>query len=225
MSISVDRAPDPRPARTKAALFAAARELSISDGEFTVNDLVSLAGVSRGSFYTHYGSLDELLGAMLEEMFEVQRMRAATLVAAGRSTQEIVQASVAAVVAYAVRHHAFLRGALGWPVRHQAYLNVVDTFARHHEALLRRMKKDLPAHVEVAGTAQFFAGGTFQVVIRWLSTTEQGARDGQPLDGCTMTEALLRLLPSWYTGLSPTDPLPAGLADDILIGQDATPPR
>ena len=51
MTSSSERAPDPRPARTRAAIFTAARELSAADGEVTVNALAKRAGVSRAAFY------------------------------------------------------------------------------------------------------------------------------------------------------------------------------
>ena len=220
MTSSVGRAPDPRPARTKAALFAAARNLSVSGDEVTVNDLARHSGVSRSAFYTHYDSLDELLGEMLDAMFDVQEARAGALAAEGRTTQQIVQATAAGMTAYAVLHQAFLRGSLDWKVRHRAYMGVVQTCARLHEEVLHRMGEELPAHVDIARTAQFFAGGTMQVIVDWFVMAEQDARDGKEDDGCTLVEALLRLLPSWYTGLALSDPIPSGLVDDLLKGQE-----
>lgn len=220
MSTPVTRAPDPRPARTKAALFAAARNLSVSGDEVTVSDLARHSGVSCSAFYTHYGSLDELLGEMLDQMFEAQEARAAALAVAGRSGHEIVQATAAGMAAYAVHHHAFIRGALGWKVRHGAYVSVVATCARLYEDVLRGMGNDLPPRVDIARTAQFLAGGTVQVLIDSLVETAPDARDGIALDSGTVLETLLRVLPSWFTGLPPADPIPAGLGDDLLTERD-----
>ncbi|WP_422117814.1 TetR/AcrR family transcriptional regulator [Brachybacterium sp. UNK5269] len=211
MSTSGGRAPDPRPARTKAALFAAARNLCAAGDKVTVNDLVRLARVSRSAFYTHYEDIEDLLGEMLDEMFEGQEARVAALAAAGRSAQEIVHATAASMAAYACVHQAFLRGSLNWKVRHRAYVGVVQTCARLHEEALRQMGKDLPADVDIARTAQFFAGGTMQVIVDWFVLAGQDVHGGAEADENALVTSLLRVLPSWYTGLAPSDPIPATL--------------
>ena len=76
---SGERAPDPRPARTRAAIFTAARELSADDGEVTVNALAKRAGVSRAAFYSHFSGLDDLLAfcaKMIEAFAEEQQVKA-----------------------------------------------------------------------------------------------------------------------------------------------------
>src|SRR5699024_12873687 len=121
MPHTTSRAPDPRPARTKAAIFAAARDLTGQDGEVTVNALAKRAGISRAAFYSHVGGLDDLMGAMLGQMFDVQEARAGELAADVRSTQDMVQAAAATMVAYVVRHHACLRRSLAWEGPHQPH--------------------------------------------------------------------------------------------------------
>lgn len=219
MSTPIGRAPDPRPARTKAALFTAARNLCATGDEVTINDLVRHAGVSRSAFYTHYEDIEDLLGEMLDQLFEVQVAQATTL-AGKRTPQEIVQSTMASMAAYAGIHRAFLRGSLNWKVRHRAYVDVVRTCARLHEKVLRLMGKDLPAHVEIAPTARFFAGGTMQVIVDWFDLAGQDARDGKAVDESTLLTELLRVLPSWYTGLALSDPIPAGLGDEHVIGRE-----
>ncbi|WP_341854417.1 helix-turn-helix domain-containing protein [Brachybacterium sp. GPGPB12] len=88
---SGERAPDPRPARTRAAIFTAARELSADDGEVTVNALAKRAGVSRAAFYSHFTGLDDLLGAMLQEMFDAAWERGRTNGAAGHTIEQDVR--------------------------------------------------------------------------------------------------------------------------------------
>lgn len=60
--MKVERRPDPRPARTRAALIEAAQQiLATSDrGEASIQEITELAGVAQGSFYNHFESKDEL---------------------------------------------------------------------------------------------------------------------------------------------------------------------
>ncbi|MFC7464946.1 TetR/AcrR family transcriptional regulator [Brachybacterium sp. GCM10030252] len=208
MPSSCGRAPDPRPARTRAAIFAAARDLSASDGEVTVNALVQRAGVSRAAFYSHFSGLDDLIGAMLAEMFDEQQKLESDLVGQGRSTHEMVQTTITSLVVYLVRHHAFLRGALDWKFAHRTYLYVVRRLSELHEVALRSLRDEVPSYLPVPRTARFFAGGTADVLIQWLVDTDEEAAAGAELDASELREALLRILPSWYTGLQPEDPIP-----------------
>lgn len=223
MPSSAARAPDPRPARTKAAIFAAARDLSANDGEITVNALAKRAGISRAAFYSHFGGLDDLMGAMLGQMFDVQDALGAEFAREGRSTQEMVQASAATMVTYVVLHHAFLRGALDWKFSHHTYLILVRTVSDLHANALRRLGDEVPSHLNIDRTARFFAGGTLDVLIQWLVETEQDARDGTELDGDGLTETVLRLMPSWYTGLQPEDPIRRDPVVDRLFAEEPGP--
>ncbi|MGP9844973.1 TetR/AcrR family transcriptional regulator [Brachybacterium sp. 107] len=208
------RAPDPRPARTRAAIFAAARDLSATDGEVTVNALARRAGVSRAAFYSHFSGLDDLMGAILRTMFDLQYARAVEMAADGRTTQEMVQSSVATMVAYVERHHAFLRGALDWKSSHSTYLILVTTLSGLHVNALKRVADQMPPQIPMEQTARYFAGGTLDVLIQWLVETGGDAHAGKELADSGLTEVILRLLPSWYTGLQPQDPIPA----DLVVG-------
>jgi AcrR family transcriptional regulator len=57
-----ERRPDPRPARTRAALIEAAQQiLATSDrADVSIAEITELAGVAQGSFYNHFESKDEL---------------------------------------------------------------------------------------------------------------------------------------------------------------------
>ena len=60
---------DPRAMATRAALRRAFLELKaeVPLGSMTVSEICRRAGVSRGAFYLHYGSVDELLDDVLDE--------------------------------------------------------------------------------------------------------------------------------------------------------------
>ena len=60
--MKAERKPDPRPARTRAALIQAAQQiLATSDrGDASIQEITEIAGVAQGSFYNHFESKDEL---------------------------------------------------------------------------------------------------------------------------------------------------------------------
>ena len=62
--------PDPRIARSKAALREAMIELMEERGfdDFTVGDLCARAGLNRGTFYNHFKDKDELLNTFEDEI-------------------------------------------------------------------------------------------------------------------------------------------------------------
>ena len=57
-----ERKPDPRPARTRAALIEAAQQILATHdrADASIQEITELAGVAQGSFYNHFESKDEL---------------------------------------------------------------------------------------------------------------------------------------------------------------------
>src|SRR5699024_1474391 len=163
------------------------------------------------------------MAARLGQKLDVKEARAVELAAAGRSTQDMVQAAAATMVAYVVRHHAFLRGALDWKFSHHTYLILVETLYELHVVALARSDDEHPAHLDDERTARFFQGGTLDLRIQQLAATEQDAREGKEPDEQGLTEDLLRLMPSWYTGLRPEDPIPDDLVMDELFAEGPLP--
>jgi len=205
---SDERAPDPRPARTRAAIYAAARELSAADGEVTVNALAKRAGVSRAAFYSHFGGLDDLIGAMVHELLDGIREETVALFHQGRSVHEIVQYSAAATSAYVVEHHAFLRGAIDWKFTQRPYMGLVRIYAELFEYAFQALGDAVPSYLPQREMSRFLAGGYIHVIAAWLLDTEEKALAGEELDPRELLTILLRVLPPWYTGVGPDDPIP-----------------
>lgn len=61
-----------RGTRTRRALIAGARVVFERDGfvDARITDIASSAGVATGSFYTHFGSKEEIFAAVMEEVHE-----------------------------------------------------------------------------------------------------------------------------------------------------------
>lgn len=220
---SSERAPDPRPARTRAAIFTAARELSAADGEVTVNALAKRAGVSRAAFYSHFTGVDDLMGAMLQQMFDAAWERGRANDAAGHTIHQSVQHGYAMMAAYIERHHAFLRGALDWKFSHRTYMILTDTVSALHVEALKRMPECLPARPDIEVLARTIAGGELVHAEQWLVRTEEAARAGETLDATELLEVMLATAPTWYVGLGPEEPIPAAelLASTRTYGEDA----
>lgn len=217
---SDERAPDPRPARTRAAIYAAARELSAADGEVTVNALAKRAGVSRAAFYSHFGGLDDLIGAMVHELLDGIRVEADALLRQGRSVHEIVQYSAVATSAYVVEHHAFLRGAIDWKFTQRPYMGLVRIYAELFEYAFTQLGDVVPAHLPQRELSHFLAGGYIHVIAAWLLDTAERALAGQELDPRELPTILLRVLPPWFTGVGPEDPIPEAV---LMVGDEPEP--
>jgi AcrR family transcriptional regulator len=201
-----DRAPDPRPARTKAAIFAAARDLTAADGEVTVNALAKRAGVSRAAFYSHFSGLDELMGSMLQHMFDAASERGGEYTRQSGSIHDGVRFGFGMLVAHVERHHAFLRGALDWKFSHRTDKILVDTMTELHGEAMTALGDAVPEHVRTEDACRAIVGGSLALVVQWLVTTEEEALDGAVPDATGLLASILTTAPDWYTGLQPGGP-------------------
>ncbi|ATG50244.1 TetR family transcriptional regulator [Brachybacterium vulturis] len=220
MPSTSERAEDPRPARTRAAIFAAARALTVSDGEVTVNALAKRAGVSRAAFYSHFSGLDDLMGAMLTQMFDHAHERSTACARDGRTVQERVRFGFGMLVAYVERHHTFLRGALDWKFSRRTYLVLVDTMTELHAEATDRLGDAVPEHLRTEDARRAIVGGSLALCEHWLVTTEQAAADGGVPDATGLLDSILAIAPSWYTGLEPG--APTGAAELLEICRQVT---
>ena len=221
MPSTSERAPDPRPARTRAAIFAAARDLSVSDGEVNVNALAKRAGVSRAAFYSHFAGLDDLMAAMIQEMFEAAHERGDAYVRRGGTLHESVRLGYGALAVYMERHHAFLRGSLDWKISHRVYLGLQSMLAAQHQFALERLGDEVPPALRGQATARSLTGASLALVENWLLETEEEAADGTTPDVAGLLEALLVNAPTWYTGLDPAGTVPvAEVLEIVRAGAD-----
>lgn len=92
MTDDVRKAADPRPARSRAAILAAAREHFLAEGYrgAAVDEIAASAGVAKRTLYNLYDGKDALFRAVMDESFAIAEHFAATI------TAESLAASVAA---------------------------------------------------------------------------------------------------------------------------------
>lgn len=180
------------------------------DGEVTVNALAKRAGVSRAAFYSHFSGLDELMGAMFQQMFDAALARGRAFAAEKQNQQDAVQFGFGMFVAYVERHHAFLRGALDWKFSHRTYMILVDKMTMLHGEAFGYLGDQVPERLRTESTGRSIAGSELALAAQWLVETEQQAAEGAPLDATSLLEKILTFAPSWYTGIGPEDPIAAG---------------
>jgi AcrR family transcriptional regulator len=193
----VERATDPRPARTRAAIVGAVSEV-IADpaarGEISVNAIARAAGVSRSAFYAQFSDLDELAVALLVDAFrdigldDVDARREP-----GADARTLAQESSRRLVAHIDERRAFYRASLDWRLSGRVHESVVDAYAQQVLATMAVLDAGVPPDVVPEDAARFIAGGAIAVLTAWLRDEAPGGRDA-------MADRLVAVMPDWLVG-------------------------
>jgi AcrR family transcriptional regulator len=186
---------DPRPARTRAAIYEAVAGLTSEQGQdISVNAIIRASGVSRSGFYAHFTGLDDLLVAMYTDAY---RDIAATYSGASDAdTAQAVRHAQEQVVAFTSERWAFARSSLDWPVSSRAHELVIQAHADGIRAAIHARGDAAPAGIDIDDMSTFIAGGIVAVLTRWL-------REGdESLPQSVVVDRLLAVIPGWLTGSS-----------------------
>jgi AcrR family transcriptional regulator len=190
-----ERAADPRPARTRAAIVEAVEKLvAYPETEISVNAVARAAGVSRSSFYAQFADLDDLAVAMLVDTFrdiglddlEGRKTRDADL-------RTLARASSRRLVAHIGQRSAFYRASLEWRLSGRVHESVVSAYAQQVLATMAALGDRVPPHVVHEDAARFVAGGSVALLTAWL-------RDDAPAGQDAMAERLVAVMPEWLVG-------------------------
>jgi AcrR family transcriptional regulator len=190
-----DRAADPRPARTRAAIMLAVESL-VADPttEVSINAIVRAAGVSRSAFYAQFSDLDELAVSMLVDAFRdigLDDLRARHDPAA--DLRALATSSNRRMLAHIGSRCAFYRASLDWRLSGRVHERVVAAYAQQVLATMHVLDVDVPSQAHDEDTALFIAGGAIAMLTAWL---RDDAPDGQD----EMLDRLLAVLPDWLVG-------------------------
>lgn len=180
------RSPDPRPARTQAAIIAAVERLSARGDEVTVPTIVAEAGVSRSTFYAQFKDLDALAVRILTEVFtQIEALDLSLRVSA--TPIETTRATTSQLVAEFAKRRTLYAGVLGSRTTTEAARAVRAAFA---EQALGTMQLTVPSGLDPKVAAEYVAGGSLAVITAWLlsDTPEPTER---------VQQQLLALLPAW----------------------------
>ena len=174
-----ERAPDPRPARTRAAILAAIERLSERGAELSVSSVVIEAGLSRSSFYSQFNDIGDVAVQLMRELYERN-----TVPAEPRAAVSLL------LTEFDSRRHLY-SAVLGDSATVSAEWEVCEIIAA---ASLPAITAAAPSHVQPEFAARFFASGALACIISWL-------RSEQPASIDAVADQLLHMRPSWVPPL------------------------
>lgn len=192
---------DVRALRTRRGIAEALERLALRQAEVSVSSLVREAGISRGTFYTHYADLGELAGELQTTIvhriagWERERARLdATEVIMSRR-QSIAEA-LRMVVDHYSQYREFYRAVFSLPTSLQAANALVEALAIE---LQEHMETDAmtPEHIDARVAAQFIAGGWTTVISEWVMGRLNASET-------SLARHLVDLLPDWMYRLRST---------------------
>jgi AcrR family transcriptional regulator len=185
------RAADPRPLRTRAAIFASVESLSAQPAaEITINAIVRGAGVSRTAFYAQFPDLEALAVAMLVDTLEDLGLAPAT----ATGTPDL-RAAFHRLSTHIAGRRTFYRAALDWRLTSSVDEKIVDAYARQIREVIRSLGDAVPPQLRHDDAVLFIAGGMVTLVTRWLRDS-----DAEPYDDPqVLTDRLLSVVPGWLT--------------------------
>jgi len=190
-----ERATDPRPARTRAAIVGAVEDLvADSEAEISVNAIARAAGVSRSAFYAQFADLDELAVSLLVDAFrdigldDVQARQDP-----GADAGVLARESSRRLVTHIGRRCAFYRASLDWKLSGRVHESVVSAYADQVLATMTALGDRVPPRVVHEDAARFIAGGALALLTAWL-------RGDAPAGQDAMAERLVAAMPGWLVG-------------------------
>ena len=158
---------DKRAVTTRNNIARAVIRLGAERGvdRLTVGELARAAGVSRSTFYAHYGSLEDYLSRSFATMLEQMAAHAAR--EAGRGSGQLLHArTIAEHVAGAPGYVAVISRSRFRP---RMLLAGEERMRRHFEGRLAELRPGLPA-AERAAIARFAAGGFIALLRDWMES-------------------------------------------------------
>jgi len=182
---------DPRGEHTRQLVFTAIRQLmSDSSTTVTVADIVRVAGISRSSFYAHFGSLDELAAEVLGRQFEEVDGLGIDL-----RREDMISRRTAArlgyerLIAHMVDNFPLYSSALDLPITRKAYDDVVATYStRLLESVI--LLGSVPPDVNAPLISTYVAGGAMTLISAWMRGQIEVSDD-------ELASQLVELLPPW----------------------------
>lgn len=180
--------------RTRKQIADALDEMARRKIDVTVSSLVREAGISRGTFYTHYAGLDELAGelqaAIVHRIARWERQRA------HMDPREVVRSrrdSIAEALRMVVEHYSeyrlFYTAVFSLPTSLVATNVLVEALA---DELLEHMLHDaqIPPDVDPPMAALFIAGGWMAVISEWVMGRIEASEEA-------VARHLVTLVPEW----------------------------
>ncbi|MCL2516590.1 MAG: TetR/AcrR family transcriptional regulator [Microbacteriaceae bacterium] len=192
-------ADDPRAVRSRLALIAAGTELLDAHefDELSITQVVAAAGVTRPTFYQHFGDLSELARAAVAARLTAEFTRHDPAQAASAETQadwqERVEPIARELLEHLAAHRDFYRRVLRGPRSGSAVDAVVEIVATRildNSPLLAGL--DDSSSDEVRDSVAIVSGGLVWLLGAWLRTSLTG-RDSVPAMAHRVAVQVVRL--------------------------------
>lgn len=188
------RAPDPRPARTRATILRAVETLIATDLTVSISAVVETAGITRSTFYLQFSDIDDLALTVLTNEFRAigiydiaQRREAFS------DERQIARAAANKLVEHIDRRRQFYRSSLEWRVTSRVRDTLAAAFADQISASIAVMGDRVPPAHRDGFTARYIGGGAMALITAWM-------QDDEPLPAPEMATRLLAAMPEWLVG-------------------------
>ena len=145
IDVGADKAPrTERGRRTRRKLLDAAAAEFGERGfhEASISDITRRAGVALGSFYTYFGSKDEIFRALVGDMSEAVKLAAREAVDEAMGTLAIERAALASFLRFAAEHKEIYR------IIDEAEFVDPASYRRHYETVAARILQRLRTGAE-----------------------------------------------------------------------------
>jgi AcrR family transcriptional regulator len=187
---------DPRPSRTKKAIVDAVTKLAAQGKEITVSEIVSVSGVSKSSFYSHFSSLDELAAFISRQAFAhiaqvyLHRNADGALAIA-------LHEGYGSLVEHWVSNRELYAAAAAITQTRDSYLQAVSDMAAVMESVLRA-SPTCPPEVDPGLAARFLALATYGLLDAWV-------REDVVASPQQLSDQLIALTPAWLSNTATPD--------------------
>ncbi|MCS5478138.1 TetR/AcrR family transcriptional regulator [Corynebacterium sp. YIM 101645] len=185
---------DVRAVRTRGQISEALERLTARGAEITVSSIVREAGISRGTFYTHYSGLEglavELQAEVVHLLAGLERTQAhLDPEERVRSRRDSIAEALGGVVEHYARYRSFYAAVFSMPVSQANARLRVEALAAE---LQEHMSIDavVPEGVNIRLAALFIAGGWTTVITDWVLGNVE-ATEGD------VARHMVMLVPEW----------------------------
>jgi AcrR family transcriptional regulator len=185
---------DPRIVRTSRAFEQAIVELASQRpvSQITVAELAERAGVTRATFYNHYGSpLELLIRVLLADLDAGHRLEEERRAEGGYSAAEMLRLTTAEVADHIDRFKALYQRALHDPADGGVYEALVRHFTDYALAFIARCTDPRLPDTNHQVMAQFVANGFAGAIKAWLSD--------DTLTKADLVDAAVACAPVWWS--------------------------
>jgi AcrR family transcriptional regulator len=185
---------DPRVTRTVQACEQAVVDLASQTPvtQITVAELADRAGVTRATFYNHYGSpLDVLLQVLMNDLERAHHLEEHRRAEGGHTSAQMLRLTIVDVADHIERYQALYQLALRDAADAAVYAALVRHFTEYALAFIARSDNpDLPeANRQVV--AEFVANGFAGAIKAWLSDDAVTKED--------LIDAAFACAPAWWS--------------------------